>query len=936
MVAMGDTLNINSRAIRRFALTQVATAAMLLATGPAWSLGLGRLNVQSALGETLKAEIEFSSLSPEEAASLKARVAPADAYRSSGVEYNSVLSGTQVEVVRRPDGRAMLRLSSDRSVQEPFVDVILELNWANGRLVREYTLLFDPPTSPRPAAPEVATSPVISPAQPETRAIAPQPAAPSPVPAPAPVAAAPATMAPAPAPHKGVDASTRAAAQAAVAASAQPAPPAPAPVAAAPAAKPEQAPARMAAHAAAPAAPAASAPSTYKVRPGDTLSHIAAKTQQPEISLDQMLVGLYRSNPDAFAGNNMNRLKSGAVLNVPGSDKLGEVSPAEAHQIILAQSADYNSFREHLSEAAPAVRQEESDRRSKGHVQAEVSEQKAAPAPAPDKLTLSKAPNKAAEASASVEAKISKETEKKDSAARVAELTRNVEELKKLSGAAKSAAPAPAPMPAPAPAPAVAVAAAVPQPVASKASAPVHAASVASAPVAVPAAPPANEPGLVDQLLDSPFVLPGAGLLALLLGGAGFLRWRKARPSSKPDNVFSESRAQPDSFFGNSGGQRVDTRDSASPQSSMSYSLSQLDAIGDVDPVAEADVYLAYGRDLQAEEILKEALRANPERIAIRIKLLEVYAKRRDTKGFEQLAIQLYAETHGSGDDWARVQELGRQIDPDNPLYQPGGAPMVAEEGDEEQHPEPMNATTLPATAAAVGHLATEIMPVRAPAEPLEGLDLDLDLGAAPEAPAPVASAAAAPAAAAAESMDFDFELPDLPAAAPAPAPVSASPAPESTDLSFDLDELGGHSEPASAVSTPAPASSMGPLELELGDLDLDLQAPKSEPAPVAKAEPEHAHSEFPSQGRSSILDDSQLSGELDLSSGASSADQLAHALDALSGDDGDPLQRQLELADEFRQIGDAEGARDVLTELINKAEGALKEKAQAMLDELR
>src|SRR5678816_89436 len=102
---------------------------------------------------------------------------------------------------------------------------------------------------------------------------------------------------------------------------------------------------------------------------------------------------------------------------------------------------------------------------------------------------------------------------------------------------------------------------------------------------------------------------------------------------------------------------------------SMTYSLSQLDAIGDVDPVAEADVYLAYGRDLQAEEILKEAMRSNPERLAIRTKLLEVYAKRRDIKGFELLATQLFALTRGEGDDWAKAQELGAQIDPDNPMY---------------------------------------------------------------------------------------------------------------------------------------------------------------------------------------------------------------------------------------------------------------------------
>jgi pilus assembly protein FimV len=112
------------------------------------------------------------------------------------------------------------------------------------------------------------------------------------------------------------------------------------------------------------------------------------------------------------------------------------------------------------------------------------------------------------------------------------------------------------------------------------------------------------------------------------------------------ETSFLESRLQPDSFFGASGGQRIDTREPPAQRataSSMSYSLSQLDAIGDVDPVAEADVYLAYGRDLQAEEILKEAMRATPDRMAIRTKLLEVYAKRRDTKGFELLATQLYS-----------------------------------------------------------------------------------------------------------------------------------------------------------------------------------------------------------------------------------------------------------------------------------------------------
>ncbi|MDP9045725.1 MAG: hypothetical protein M3O01_13070, partial [Pseudomonadota bacterium] len=106
----------------------MAAAALFLVSPAAWSLGLGRIQVQSALGEALRAEIDITSMSAEEAANLRVRVAPPEAYKSQGVDYNPVLPATQVELLRRPDGRPYLKLSSDRGVQEPFVDVILELN----------------------------------------------------------------------------------------------------------------------------------------------------------------------------------------------------------------------------------------------------------------------------------------------------------------------------------------------------------------------------------------------------------------------------------------------------------------------------------------------------------------------------------------------------------------------------------------------------------------------------------------------------------------------------------------------------------------------------------------------------------------------------------------------------------------------------------------
>ncbi|HEY9239077.1 MAG TPA: hypothetical protein VIP10_09605, partial [Burkholderiaceae bacterium] len=148
----GDALKRSLTFSGRFALTGVAAAALIMAAPAAWSLGLGRVQVQSALGEALRAEIDVTSMTPEESANLRVRVAPPESYKAAGVDYNAVLTNTQVELLRRADGRPYLRLSSDRGVQEPFVDVILELNWSTGRLVREYTMLFDPPAAVRAAA----------------------------------------------------------------------------------------------------------------------------------------------------------------------------------------------------------------------------------------------------------------------------------------------------------------------------------------------------------------------------------------------------------------------------------------------------------------------------------------------------------------------------------------------------------------------------------------------------------------------------------------------------------------------------------------------------------------------------------------------------------------------------------------------------------------
>ncbi|GAP36573.1 FimV/HubP family polar landmark protein [Piscinibacter sakaiensis] len=848
-------------------------AACLSVALPVQALTLGRASVQSNLGELLRAEVEFENLNADEAESLRAFVASAETYRQSGVELNPALSGARVVLQRIAGRRPALRITTDRAVQEPFLDLILELQWRGGRLVRSYTLLVDlPPTVRGPANPAAIV------AVPSLGAPPPLPAAgafPSGL---APAPAAPTRSAAAPAPRRG--------------------PPPPG----------------------APPAPAA-VPEPYRVRQGDTLSEVAQRGPRPAgVSLDRLVAALYRENPDAFLDGNIHRLRHGVVLSAPSAQAIAAISDAEARRVIRAQSADFNRYRSQLA-ARPSERQASNDgRRASGGVDAAVEDTRQPAGGTPDRLRLTKP----TAGPASDAAALSRERERQDSAQRVAELSRNVQDLGRLSGAiATASAPAGSGTPAATggsaagPAQPGLPASAVVPPPASAPAASAPAAPVASAPASAvrprppQPAPPPPEPGLMDTLLEDN--LPAVGLaaaLVVLVIAAVAMRLLRRRRKAPPETSFLDSHLKPDSFFGASGGQRVDTREAssvaptggASTSSMMNYSLSQLDAIGDVDPVAEADVYLAYGRDLQAEEILKEALRTTPERLAIRSKLLEVYAKRRDVKGFEQLALAFHAITGGAGEDWEKVREMGRQLDPDNPLYGGAGAP-------------PMPAGPVHDPMADTPTMPQSILPreeVALSQGPASRMDLDLDLdlgledlGSQPTIPLDTDATVMAPAPA---------PRPPAPATPPAPA-APAAPAsylPPAEDMLNFVTPTGFGplaAEPPAPTPAPArpPAEPAGPPSTSFGpstfSLDLDLQEPSALSAAPSMLPPVEGYG-------------ASLPGELAL-------------------DDADPLVRKLELADEFRQIGDLEGARDLLEEVVAGADGALKAKAEAMLANL-
>lgn len=875
---------VGSRGLAR--LHAVAASVVLLTglaqLGEAQALALGRIVVQSALGEPLKAEIDVPDINNDEAASVRVGLASGEAFRAAGMDFNAALNSLQITLQRRANGSAYLKLTGTRPINEPFVDLIVEANWASGRIVRDYTLLLDPPNLraaalvvPLPAAatrqsqPEEVRTPAMRPSAPLVQN----------QPTPVPTVPVPATTAP----PRPTALETR---------------------------------------------PSATAPlpenvgSQVVVRPGDTVGQIAAANKPSQVSLDQMLVAILQANPNAFIAGNVNRIKAGAVLDMPNAADAGRLSPDEARQIIVAQSRDFNEFRRRLADTIPVASVVAADRQTTGRIQTEVQDQKPV-APTQDKLTLSKGVTPAQAASTE---KIARERQTQEASSRVAELSKNIDDLAKLGTSSTEVAPKTAVSE---PAPAAPVASTAPPvetpnataslPNTAETDTPKPAAPTVTKPVMMPA-PLAEEPSLIDELRDNPMVLPAAGGLLALLAGFAFFRSRQRKRDHGVDSSFLESRLQPDSFFGASGGQRIDTTDANVSGSSMVYSPSQLDAAGDVDPVAEADVYLAYGRDLQAEEILKEAIRNTPQRVAIHSKLLEIYAKRRDVKAFEVIAVEAFDLTQGQGTEWEQACTLGRELDPANPLYEPGGHPSA-------------KASFMAGDALDTIQLNTNKLQqssgTGAGDSPLS-LDLDLDFSM----DEPSSSANLAFSTADAISGMGDLERTDtLTQTSPV---LDASPASIPFDLDFpsepapiEIPDLAGENAALNLLDPSTPTFDDNDV---LPDFELEEHLPfdlspseQNNPQPVqqnAQANPFEADAELLSFDLNDIKPDLELSD----SPSAEKSDQVAEE---------NPLDTKLALAEEFRSIGYMEGARSLAEEVLAEATGTLKTKASRFLADL-
>lgn len=655
---------IPSSRFRKCAIALSVASCLSLLSAGAMAAGLGKLSIFSSLGQPLNAEVELSA-TPEELVGMTARLAPREIFKQAGVEFVPPLNDLRMVVEKRTDGKAVVKLTSTRPVSEPFLDFLVELNWPAGRVIREYTFLLDPPDFGAGKGASVDAKLVDGVrdrlAAPATREAAPDPA--------------PRRVAPPTRPLAGN------------------------PVAAEPAA------------------------GQHVVERGETLRKIAAEHLHSGVSLEQMLVALYRKNRDAFIGNDINRLKSGVILDLPDAQAAASVSREEARHVYVS-AGDFASYRRKLARMAKdaQARQESAATQGDGgRITPKLDEKQPLIDPAKDQVKVARADGREAAKAAADAERIAAEKALEEAQARVSLLERNVGELQKLlemknqrlaslESAQAAVVPAPQPVAQTPAVPPVAPAAVVPPPASAEEKPAVEkpaaetAAPVATEkPVEVPApvapppvpektpAPPKPavvppvvevppEPSLLDTLLEDPLPLAGgAAALALLAGLMVYRRRRNIAPPSSPTTAIpSSSSFGPNSIFGPVGGQSVDTASIAPHSSEFSQVGPGTIDTDEVDPVAEADVYMAYGRDVQAEEILLEAMLRDPARLAIHLKLLEIYADRRSLKQFETLAGELYAQTAGFGAEWEKAAGLGRKIDPKNPLYGGGVAESPA------------------------------------------------------------------------------------------------------------------------------------------------------------------------------------------------------------------------------------------------------------------
>ncbi len=720
-----------------------ALALLLALPSAAFALGLGDIHLNSALNSPLDAEIEITDVAPDEVATLRASLAPREVFSQNGLDYPTYLTSVRLNTVETRDGRHIIKVKSTEAITDPFITLLINVTWSHGQLVREYTMLLDPPIY-TPTQSAVASAPVAAPATgADTRAGTIARGA---------EAAAPAVAAPAaPATAEPAAAETAAAETAQAAAPAE----APAPTPSAPPARssarsaPPPGAAATAAPEAASASPAPAAAAAepgaeqgantdHVVQKGETLSEIArgvtgASTNSARTR--SWMLAIYQANPKAFE-QNMNLLRSGAVLRIPDASAAAAISPADATAEINRQTAAWRSTAAPEAGAGAAAAPAASQGPQPGHLRLVTPSETASAGTAANSAEVNELKGRVHDLEGQLaESKRLLDLKNQD-------LARLQSELAAKQAAAKAPPPAPTPAPAPPPAPLPAkppvAQAAPPPPAPAPAPAEKPAPKEAPPPLAqaappppvskplpkpLPAAKPAPAPAeggsILDTIMGYWWVL---ALVALVLAVVAGLRFLRSRRASEFDDSLGRLAVAAVAGASGAGGAlsgggpgrgsggfeppsmrampltepehdvvveetgiherpRIAAAGAAPPPAAKHVTaddtISSETAINldQGDPLAEADFHMAYGLYDQAADLIRIAIGREPGRRDLKLKLLEVFFVWGNKEQFLQTAHEL-AQTRAEAapGEWEKILIMGKQLAPEDPLFSAGAA----------------------------------------------------------------------------------------------------------------------------------------------------------------------------------------------------------------------------------------------------------------------
>jgi pilus assembly protein FimV len=620
----------------------VAAGILLLAVSTRLhALGLGDIEVRSALNEPFSAVVSLTSATDEQLETLKVSIASREAFSRVGLPRPVILSDFKFSVERSQAGKPVIIITSSDPVREPYMDFLLDATWPNGRLLKQYTILVDPPLTMPAAAPAPVAA--VTPA-PQPRAVATPPPAPQPQPQPVttPVAA-PTTVTTAPRP----------------------------------------------------------AATTYgPVKRNETLWQVASRVRPgSDISMEQMMLALQRANPGAFINNNINNLRRGAVLDVPTREEILSLNSAEALSEARRQHAEWRDRRSQPAEepeaATSTVHASAPESVPEARLQLVAPEESVVEgAAAPGEATEAASGPETAEAivaptddlrqelalaNEEVEARRAESSELQS---RVSELESQLADMQRLlelkdeqlasiqAGMTDTAVEETnADVAAETDEITVAEVDAAEQ---DTQAAGEEAAAAEEETAAAEATPVADQPlGLVDRMMNNP-LLTGLGVIvAMVLGG---IIWAATRQRRSGD-LFSDEPTMESQLAEEQGA--VTLSDKA-----MLTSMAAGEAeMSDTDPAKEADIFLAYGRVQQAEDVLLEALENDPTNRELKLKLIEVYHAGGNSESFNSHAQSFRNLVNEDDPQWQKIALMGSEMMPDNPLYQAGSAASASSAG---------------------------------------------------------------------------------------------------------------------------------------------------------------------------------------------------------------------------------------------------------------